>query len=61
MQDSMSFNRKEKRRDIWQNYDPKKAIAGIRKSAGAIQGVDRDTLQREIREQRSQDSKGRPA
>jgi hypothetical protein len=61
MQDIMSFNHKEPRRDIWENYDPKKAIEGIRKSAGAIQGVDRDTLQREIREQRGQDSKGRPA
>jgi hypothetical protein len=61
MQDIMSFQQKEPRRDIWQNYDPKKALEGIRKSAGAIQGVDRDTLQREIREQRGQDSKGRPA
>jgi hypothetical protein len=61
MQDSMSFNHKEPRRDIWATYDPKKAIEGIRKSAGALQGVDRDRLQREIREQRGQDSKGRPA
>jgi hypothetical protein len=61
MQDIMSFNQKEKRQNIWQNYDPKKAIEGIRKSKGALQGVDRDTLQREIREQRGQDSKGRPA
>jgi hypothetical protein len=61
MQDIMSFNQKEPRRDIWVHYDPKKAIEGIRKSAGAIQGVDRDTLQREIREQRSQDGKGCPA
>ncbi|MDQ4066390.1 MAG: hypothetical protein M3114_02245 [Thermoproteota archaeon] len=51
----MSFNQKEKRRDIWANYDPKKAIEGIRKSRGALKGVDRDTLQREIREQRGQD------
>jgi hypothetical protein len=56
MQDIMSFNQKEPRRDIWQNYDPEKAIEGIRKSAGVLQGVDRDTLQWEIREQRGQDS-----
>jgi hypothetical protein len=61
MQDIMSFNQKETRQDIWANYDPKKAIEGIRKSRGALKGVDRDTLQREIREQRGQDSKGRPA
>jgi hypothetical protein len=61
MQDIMRVNQKEKRQDIWANYDPKKAIEGIRKSKGALTGVDRETLQREIREQRRQDSKGRPA
>jgi hypothetical protein len=61
MQDIMRFQQKEPRQDIWAQYDPKKAIDGIRKSKGAIQGVDRDMLQREIREQRGQDSKGRPA
>jgi hypothetical protein len=47
MQDIMSFNQKEPRRDIWAHYDPKKAIEGIRKSRGALKGVDRDTLQRD--------------
>jgi hypothetical protein len=61
MQDIMSFKQKEPRQDIWANYDAKKAIAGIRKSKGALNGVDRATLQKEIREQRGQDSKGRPA
>jgi hypothetical protein len=61
MQDLMSFNQKETRQDIWAQYDPKKAIEGIRKSKGALQGVDRATLQKEIREQREQDSNGRPA
>jgi hypothetical protein len=61
MQDIMSFNQKEKRQDIWAHYDPKKAIEGIRKSRGALQGVDRDTLQWDIREQRGQDSEGRSA
>jgi hypothetical protein len=55
MRDIMNVNHKEPRRDIWQHYDPKKAIEGIRKSKGALQGVARDTLQREIREQRGQD------
>jgi hypothetical protein len=58
MQDPMRLNFQQ---DIWADYDPEKAIEGIRKSAGALQGVDRDTLQREIREQRGQGSKGRPA
>jgi hypothetical protein len=61
MQDIMRFNQKEKRQDIWAHYDPKKAIAGIRKSAGALKGFDRDTLQKDIQEQQKQDSHGRPA
>jgi hypothetical protein len=61
MQDIMSFNQKETRQDIWANYDPKKAIDGIRKSKGALKGVDRARLQKGIRDQRGQDSKGRPA
>jgi hypothetical protein len=60
-QDIMRFQQKEPRQNIWAKYDPKKAIEGIRKSKGAITGVDRETLQREIRDQRGQDSKGRPA
>jgi hypothetical protein len=47
--------------DIWQNYDPEKVREGLRKSAGALQGVDIEALKRDIREQRAQDSKGRPA
>jgi hypothetical protein len=61
MQDIMRFQQKEPRQNIWAHYDPKKAIEGIRKSRGALKGVDRHALQREIQEQRGQDSKGRPA
>jgi hypothetical protein len=46
MQDIMRFNHKEPRRDIWADYDPKKAIEGIRKSRGALKGVDIVALQR---------------
>jgi hypothetical protein len=60
-QDSMRVQHKEPRQDIWAHYDPKKAREGIRKSAGALKGIDRDRLQREIREQRGQDSTGRSA
>jgi hypothetical protein len=52
MQDIIRFKQKETRQDIWAHYDPKKAIEGILKSRGALQGLDRDTLQKEIRDQR---------
>jgi hypothetical protein len=51
----------EKPQDIWANYDPKKVREGLRKSAGALKGVDIEALKRDIRDQRGQDSKGRPA
>jgi hypothetical protein len=61
MQDIMSFNQRETPKDIWKQYDPDKAREGLRKSAGALKGIDRDALQRDIRDQRKQDSQGRPA
>jgi hypothetical protein len=56
----MRVNQKEPRQDIWAKYDPKKAIDGIRKNRGALTGVDHDTLQKEIREQRGQERHARP-
>jgi hypothetical protein len=50
-----------KHHDIWANSDPEKAREGIRKSAGALKGVDIAALKRDIRDQRGQDSKGCPA
>jgi hypothetical protein len=47
--------------DIWANYDPEKVREGLRKSAGALKGVDIEELKRDIRDQRGQDSTGRPA
>jgi hypothetical protein len=47
--------------DIWQDYDPEKAREGIRKSAGALKGVAAEALKWDIRDQRGQDSQGRPA
>jgi hypothetical protein len=49
-----------KHHDIWATYDPQKARESLRKSAGALQGVDIAALQRDIRDQRGQDSHGRP-
>jgi hypothetical protein len=48
-------------RDIWAAYDPERARAGLRHSAGALRGVDRDELLADLAEQRGQDSRGRPA
>jgi hypothetical protein len=50
-----------KHQNIWADYDPEKVREGLRKSAGALKGVGRDALQRDIRNQRKQDSHGRPA
>jgi hypothetical protein len=61
MQDIMRFNQKETSQDIWAHYDPEKAIEGIRRSSGALQGVGIGALQRDIRDHRRQDSTGRPA
>jgi hypothetical protein len=47
--------------DIWANYDPEKVREGLRKSAGALKGVDIEALKRDIQDQRGQDSTGRPA
>jgi hypothetical protein len=50
-----------KKPDIWANYYPEKVREGLRKSAGALKGVDIAALKRDIRDQRGQDSNGRPA
>jgi hypothetical protein len=47
--------------DIWTDYDPEKVREGLRKSAGALKGVDIEALKRDIRDQRKQDSHGRPS
>jgi hypothetical protein len=47
--------------DLFANYDPERARRALRESAGALTGADVEALKRELREQRSQDSHGRPA
>jgi hypothetical protein len=49
------------KQDIWATYDPEKVREGLQKSAGALKGVDIAALKRDIRDQRKQDSHGRPA
>ena len=50
-----------KYRDIRADYNPEKAREGIRKSAGALQGVNTEALKKDIHNQRKQDSHGRPS
>ncbi len=52
-----------RREDIWADYDPKRAIEAIDKSAGALKraGVDAEQLEKDIYEDRTQNSTGRPA
>jgi hypothetical protein len=47
--------------DPWKDYDPDKVREALRRSAGALRGVDHDKLLADLREQRGQDSHGRPA
>lgn len=48
-------------KEIFANYDPKRAREALRKSAGALVGVDRQALLKEIYAARKQASQGRPA
>ncbi|HUZ03325.1 MAG TPA: hypothetical protein VMU89_23525 [Thermomicrobiaceae bacterium] len=48
-------------RDIWAGYDAERVRAGLRQSADALVGVDRDRLLEDLAGQREQDSRGRPA
>lgn len=47
--------------DIWAGYDSRKTKAALRKSAGALRGVNREELLADIHLGREQDSHGRPA
>lgn len=46
---------------VWAGYDPERVRAGLRKSAGAFRGLDRDAFLADLKEQRGQNSTGRPA
>jgi hypothetical protein len=47
--------------DIWAGYDPGRVRDALKRSAGALSGVDREKLVADIHAQRGQDSRGRPA
>jgi hypothetical protein len=42
-------------------FDPERTRRALRRSAGALAGVDIDRLKADLRKQREQDSPGRPA
>lgn len=48
--------------DIWVGYDPDRALNAVEKSAGILKraGVDAEQLERDIYEDRTQNSAGRP-
>ncbi len=47
--------------DPWADYDAAKVCGAVHASAGVLIGVDRDALLSDLREERGQDSVGRPA
>lgn len=47
--------------DMWAGYSAERVRAGLRRSAGAFQGLDRDAFLADVKEQLEQDSTGRPS
>ena len=47
--------------NIFAHYDPKRAQQALKRSVGALAHVDREELLADLREQREQNSHGRPA
>jgi len=46
--------------DIFAGYEPQRVRKALHQSAGILRNVDIDKLKRDLREQRAQDSSGRP-
>ncbi len=46
---------------LWADYDAERVRIALRQSAGALQAIDVEQLKRDLREERVQDSHGRPA
>ncbi|MGH2442491.1 MAG: hypothetical protein ACRDFX_04950 [Chloroflexota bacterium] len=47
--------------NLWKDYDPEQARLGLRRAVGTLAGIDVQQLLADLREQRGQDSHGRPA
>lgn len=50
----------EPKADIWANYDPQRVLDAFEDATGILDGVDIEQLLSDLREQRDQDSHGRP-
>jgi hypothetical protein len=46
--------------DIWADYDPVKVRQGLKRSAGALKGVDHEALKKDIHRLRQEDNPDRP-
>ena len=46
---------------LWVDYDAERVRTALRQSAGAFKDIDVEQLKRDLREERAQDSHGRPA
>ena len=46
---------------LWVDYDAEQVRTALRQSAGAFKDIDVEQLKRDLREERAQDSHGRPA
>ena len=46
---------------LWVDYDAERVRTALRQSAGAFTDIDVEQLKRDLREERAQDSHGRPA
>ena len=46
--------------DVFAGYEPQRVRKALRQSAGILRNVDIDKLKRDLRDQRAQDSSGRP-
>ncbi len=47
-------------RALFVGYEPKRVKEALRRSAGALRGIDRERLLSDLRAERDQDSSGRP-
>ncbi len=46
---------------LWADYDGERVRTALRQNAGAFKDIDVEQLKRDLREERAQDSHGRPA
>ena len=51
---------REEETEPFAQYDPERARAALKRVAGMFEGIDTEALKAELREQRGQDSQGRP-